>query len=155
MTTVTNQEFAPKIDEQLKKIKVKYCSGCDKVKYLEKEFYRAGKSYQKLCIICHNKSRIRYPNLKKYVRKVTGFRKLPEETRNKIRYQVFIRINYRQIAREHKIKYQTLILWKRSGQIPEWEEGIKPTVTEETEDPEDAHSEEDFFVLEDEDLDFT
>ena len=59
--------------------KMKYCSKCEKVKELNGGFYKAGKSWQKLCKICHNERRIEYAQNNIYKPKPVGFKKLPDE----------------------------------------------------------------------------
>lgn len=95
----------------------KLCKMCNEVKDLEKDFYKAGKSYQKYCIPCHNKKRYDYPHTYKYEKKLKGFGKLPEETRKNILYDISVRINYKEIAEKYGLKYLTLLSWKRKGLI--------------------------------------
>ena len=99
---------------------VKLCCDCQKVKTLEGGFYKAGKSYQKRCIPCHNEKRYEYA-FTKHNKKPTGFMKLDEDLRKKIMYDIHVRINFKDIARKYQangIKYQTLLVWNRKGQIP-------------------------------------
>lgn len=107
------------------KTQMKYCSKCEKVKELEGGYYKAGKSWQKLCKICHNESRIEYASNKVYIPKATGFLKLPEELQKKIIYDIYIRINFKDIYHKYKedypkIKHQTLLKWNREKQIPDY-----------------------------------
>jgi hypothetical protein len=102
--------------------KMKYCSKCLIVKELEEGYYKAGSSWQKLCKICHNESRIQYASNKVYTPKITGFLKLPEDLQNKIIYDIYVRINFKDIYKKYKdeypqIKHQTLLKWNREGQI--------------------------------------
>lgn len=98
---------------------VKLCKNCNIVKPIEKEFYKAGKSYQKYCKICHNKKRNTYKNTSNYVKKGTGFNRLDEDLRNKIIYDIYVKTNFREIAKKYDgIKYQTLLIWNRKNQIP-------------------------------------
>jgi hypothetical protein len=113
--------------DQKESKKMKYCSKCQIVKELEGGFYKAGKSWQKLCKICHNESRIEYATNKVYIPKATGFLKLPEDLRNKIIYDIYIRINFKDIYNKYKddypkIKHQTLLKWNRENQIPNYVE---------------------------------
>ena len=101
---------------------VKLCCKCEKVKTLEGGFYKAGKSYQKLCIPCHNEKRYEYVFNKSYKPKITGYMKLPEDIRKKVEYDIYVRINFKVIAKKYNLKYQTLLLWNRKKQIPDHKE---------------------------------
>jgi len=139
---MTNKENAKENVKENVMPAVKLCIRCNSVKSLEINFYRAGPSWQKLCKICHNERRLEYKFTRAYVIRPTGFKKLPEELRKKIIYDVYVRLNYRDICRKYKdeyknlLKYQTLLRWANSGQIPKYalEEvvttGIAPAVTE-------------------------
>ena len=105
---------------------VKLCVKCEKVKPLQGGFYRAGTSWQKYCKICHNERRATYPkSIRTYTPKPTGFKRLPDELQKKIIYDVYVKINYKNITRkyekEYNIKHQTLLKWAKSGQIPKYE----------------------------------
>ena len=102
---------------QLESVKQKLCRNCEKVKPLETGYYKAGTSYQKYCIQCHNEKRRNYASTYKYTKKPKGFAKLPEELREKILYDISVRINYKEIAEKYGLKYTTLLRWKRKGQI--------------------------------------
>ena len=95
----------------------KLCKKCDTVKPLEGGFYRAGNSYQKYCIPCHNKKRNDYTFVYKYEKKPKGFYKLDEDIRNKILYDISVRINYKEIAEKYGLNYNTLLSWKRKGYL--------------------------------------
>lgn len=101
---------------------VKLCTGCDKVKILENDFYKAGNSWQKYCKICHNEKRGDYVHKgTKYKKRLTGFEKIPIELQKKIQYDIRVKINFKDIAEKYKnegIKYQTLLKWNRKGLIP-------------------------------------
>jgi hypothetical protein len=104
---------------------VKYCVDCKKVKTLAGGFYKAGKSYQKRCILCHNAKRCEYSFNKNYIKKPTGYMKLDEDLRKKIEYDIYVRINFKDIYTKYQaygIKYQTLLMWNRKGQIKTYEE---------------------------------
>ena len=111
---------------QENKSPVKLCVKCEKVKTLEGGYYRAGKkSWQKLCKICHNEKRIEYNNNKEYTPKPTGFKKLPLELQNKIIYDVYIQINFKDITKKYvneypKLRHQTLLKWNRNKQIAKY-----------------------------------
>ena len=95
----------------------KLCRKCEKVKPLEGGFYKAGASYQKYCIPCHNERRYDYSHTYKYEKKPKGFSKLPEDIRKKILYDISVRINYKEIAEKYGLKYNTLLSWKRKGNL--------------------------------------
>jgi hypothetical protein len=103
--------------EQNESIQMKYCSKCEQVKPLEVGFYKAGISWQKYCIPCHNKKRCEYKHTYKYQKVPKGFQKLPEDIREKILYDISVRINYKDIANKYNLNYQTLCIWKRKGLI--------------------------------------
>ena len=52
---------------------VKLCVKCQKVKPLQGGYYKAGKSWQKYCKICHNERRVEYASSRNYTPKPTGF----------------------------------------------------------------------------------
>jgi hypothetical protein len=98
---------------------VKMCSNCQVAKNLEEDFYKAGKSWQRYCKPCHNARRLDYPRQKaKRVLKLKGFAKLSEEIQNNIKYDIYVRIAFTDIARKYDIKYSTLLSWKRKGIPP-------------------------------------
>ena len=103
--------------------KMKYCCKCEKVKELKGGFYKAGNSWQKLCKICHNERRIEYAQNNMYKPRPVGFKKLPEDLQKKIIYDIYVRINFKDIYNKYKdeypqIKHQTLLKWNREKQIP-------------------------------------
>lgn len=108
-------------------IEIKLCVNCDKVKNLNTEFYKAGSSWQKLCKLCHNEKRNNYKHEgTKYIKKETGFFKLPLELQNKIKYNIKVKVNFKDIAEKYKnegVKYQTLLKWSKKG-IPEYTDEI-------------------------------
>ena len=101
------------MDEEKKQMKL--CRKCEKVKPLEGGFYKAGASYQKYCIPCHNERRYDYAQTYKYEKKPKGFGKLSEDIRKKILYDISVRLTYKEIAEKYDIKYMTLLSWKRKG----------------------------------------
>ena len=120
---MTNKELSKEVYVQ----QVKFCISCEDVKPLEGGYYKAGKSWQKRCIKCHNKKRLDYTNNTKYKHKITGFKKLPEELQKKIIYDVYVKINFKDIFNKYnkeypQLKHQTLLRWNRAGQIPKFEE---------------------------------
>ena len=98
-----------------KEKQMKLCRMCNTVKELEGGFYKAGKSYQRNCIPCHNVKRYDYPHKTNYKKRPKGFSKLDEDIRKKILYDISVRINYKEIAEKYNIKYTTLLSWKRKG----------------------------------------
>jgi hypothetical protein len=105
---------------------MKFCVKCDKVKELEIGFYKAGNSWQKLCKICHNEKRIEYSFNRVYTPKVVGFKKLPEDLQKKIIYDIYVRINFKDITKKYvseypKLKHQTLLKWNKEKQIPKYQ----------------------------------
>jgi len=104
----------------------KWCRGCDKVFSLE-GFYRAGKSWQKDCKKCHNLKRNKYKHSRVYIKKPTGFLKLPEELQKKIIFDVYIRINFTDICKKYKDEYpgvlnhSSLLRWNRTNQIKKYQ----------------------------------
>ena len=90
----------------------KLCRNCNEVKDLEGGFYKAGTSWQKYCIPCHNRKRCDYGRTYKYEKRPTGFSKLPEDIRKKILYDISVRITYKEIAEKYNINYKTLLSWK-------------------------------------------
>jgi hypothetical protein len=106
----------------------KLCTKCDKVKSLKNDYYRAGEYYQKYCKECHNNLRLTYVhnNNTKYVKKPTGFIKLPKDLRDNIIYDRHMKMNYKNIWRKYtsqypELKYLSLTGWGRNGQIPKYE----------------------------------
>jgi hypothetical protein len=115
-----------------KRVRVnKLCVKCNKVKPLEGGYYKCAKSWQKLCKICHNARRIEYEHSNKaYVKTPTGFLKLPEEIQQKIKYDISVFINFKEIYKKYKgdcpkLNYQTLLTWERKGLIPNYVEPLK------------------------------
>ncbi len=106
------------------------CEKPSKIYYFETDggFYKAGKSWQKRCKICHNEKRLEYPMSRKpYKPKKTGFAKIPEDLQKKIIYDVYVRVNFKDITNKYKaeypkLKHQTILRWNREGQIPEYKE---------------------------------
>ena len=93
----------------------KLCRKCNVVKNLNNDYYKAGKGFQKYCIPCHNEKRYEYTRSYKYEKKPKGFSKLPQELRDKILYDISIRINFKEIAEKYNIKYPTLLNWNKKG----------------------------------------
>lgn len=106
---------------------VKLCSKCQKVKPLLTGYYKAGKSWQKFCKPCHNERRNEYENPTNYKKTPTGFMKLPEELRNKIIYDIYVRVNFKDIQKKYikeypnMTSYITLLKWNKAGQIPKYD----------------------------------
>ena len=110
---------------------VKLCVQCKEVKPLEGGYYRCAKSWQKLCKVCHNNRRIEYKHSNKtYIKTGTGFQKLPKDLQEKIKYDISVFINFKDIYRKYKdeypkLNYQTLLTWERKGLIPNYTTPIK------------------------------
>ena len=106
---------------------VKLCSKCQQVKPLATGYYKAGNSWQKLCKPCHNERRNEYDNPTNYKPTPTGFMKLPEELRNKIIYDIYVRVNFKDIQKKYMKEYPkmasyiTLLKWNKAGQIPKYD----------------------------------
>jgi len=88
---------------------VKLCVGCQEVKPLSTGYYKAGVSWQKRCKKCY------LVKTKKYIKKPQGFYKLDKEIQEKIKYDIYVRVNYKEIAKKYNIKYPTLLNWKLKG----------------------------------------
>lgn len=118
----------------------KTCKGCNTNKELKGGYYKAGKNaYQSLCKKCHNKTRANYKL--NYEKKGSGFKRLPIDLQNKIRQDVHRKIHctniYKRYVEEYpKLKYQTLLRWKRTGQIlpPDDIETVTPEKVEPVEE---------------------
>jgi hypothetical protein len=86
---------------------------------METGYYKAGKSWQKFCKLCHNKKRYEYKIApKKYDKKNTGFSKLDKDIQDKIIYDLHVKISYKEVSAKYKIPYPTLLSWKRKKLIP-------------------------------------
>jgi hypothetical protein len=103
---------------------VKFCKGCEEVKPTA-EYYKTGykEFIQKECKSCSNQSRKKYKFTKiEYIKKgrtkITGFKLLPPETRDKIKYDIYVKKNYKTIAKEYSLCYGTLMSWKKKNLIP-------------------------------------
>ena len=104
---------------------LKLCCDCKVVKPLSGGYYKAGNSYQKRCKNCHNVKRSQYNNTSNYVKKPTGFKKLDSELQKKIMYDIYVRINFKDIALKYpEVKHQTLLLWNRKNLIPKYVEPV-------------------------------
>jgi hypothetical protein len=106
---------------------MKYCSKCEEVKEMTNNFYRTGATaYQKYCKICHNERRSLYKSNSVYIPKTKkGFAKLPEELQKMIVYDIYVRINFKDIIRKYIVQYpnlrhQSLMRWNRLKQIPKY-----------------------------------
>jgi hypothetical protein len=98
---------------------LKKCKGCGEVKDKATCFYRAGPSYQSRCKPCHIAIRRTYKQTPKvYVRKPTGYARLPPETQQLILEMYRKREKWKTIALKTGVKYATLLKWKRENKIP-------------------------------------
>ena len=97
---------------------LKLCRGCNIVKSLDTDYYRAGtKGHQRLCKICHNKQRSKYKVKSNYTKKGTGFQVLDPEVQKQIIYEISVRVPLNEIAKKYNIKYMTFLNWKSKGKI--------------------------------------
>jgi len=104
-------------------IKMKTCKVCKMEKELTKNFYKNRKSYSPLCKICYTKrSSKRLKDKPVYVKKGSGFNKLPLELKKQIIQDIKDGLNCSKIYKKHnekynQLKYKTLTAWKRNGTI--------------------------------------
>ena len=93
--------------------KIKKCIKCNIEKSLQEGFYRAGsKENKKYCRPCHNKERLKWDIKYTYVKKGTGFSRLPEDIRANILKDIEDKLSYSKISKKYEIKYRTLLDWK-------------------------------------------
>jgi hypothetical protein len=103
----------------------KLCTGCNLIKFLDLEFHKAGKYYQKLCKICYNQRRNANYAISTINRtKKTGFKKIPEACRKQIIKHIHDNKNYKLTAATYGIKYSTMLYWKKQNQIPPYIEVV-------------------------------
>ena len=99
----------------------KICKTCDCEQLLAK-FYITQKrgdkiTYSTLCKTHSDiKRKINYQNKPKNY-KLKGFQKLDQEIQNKILKAIEEKINYKQISRDFKIPYATIMIWKKEKQF--------------------------------------
>jgi len=110
MTTPTP---TPKRSEQ-----VRICPGCNKIKFLEKEYYRAGKYFQRHCKPCHNALRKNYAIGTIYKKTPTGFFKLSQDKQEGIKKALEENKKLSVIARDYGVKYRTLLKWRADKKAP-------------------------------------
>lgn len=98
---------------------LKLCRGCDIVKKLDTDYYKAGKvgCFQRLCKNCHNKQRSKWAVKSNYKKKGTGFQLLDPEIQKQIIYEMAVRVPLNEIAKKYNIKYMTFLSWKSKGKI--------------------------------------
>ena len=101
---------------------LKKCLMCEEVKFLDIDYYKAGSSWQKYCKVCHNKKRKEYKNNSKYIKRKTGFLKLPQEIQEKIKYDMYVRVSMKDICIIYNLNYITFCRWKKKGQITQYNE---------------------------------
>jgi hypothetical protein len=99
---------------------VKLCKGCGEVKELKTGYYKAGKYYQGKCKLCQNKNRHLYKLTNNYKKKGTGFGRLDKEIQDKIVYDIYVKISFKEISKKYGIKYATLLSWKKKGLYPQY-----------------------------------
>ena len=116
-----------------KKKNVKLCPDCNDVKDLISCFYQVSKNgYTKRCKHCHNKNRQNYrikPQPYTYIKKRTGFNRLPNKLQDMIRYDIYVKLNLKTIYEKYKdeypiLKYQTLTRWNREGRIKPYDSNV-------------------------------
>lgn len=109
----------------------KKCSGCQIIKPTD-DYYKSTKYLQTLCRICHNQSRKKYKiNRPKYIKKLTGFNALSQETQDDIFYMIAIKYKITEICKKYKLNYKTYLGWRRNNSIPPIPEYIKNKVINE------------------------
>ena len=91
---------------------MKMCKMCNIEKPLEEGFYRAGRGWQTFCRPCHNKERLKWGIKSTYVKKGTGFSRLPDDIRANILKDIEDKLSYCKISKKYEIKYSTLLDWK-------------------------------------------
>ena len=100
-------------------VKTKHCVSCDTIKPVS-EYYMSRKWLQKRCKPCHNAIRKTYIQTSTYVKKKTGFCKLPDNVRIDI-LEDFKNIDsmaiYKKYGTENKFSYTTLRKWVKTGQL--------------------------------------
>lgn len=103
---------------------IKLCRTCGEVKSLEENFYKRTnlESYNKVCKSCLKKKREggekpKNKSKKIYIRRPTGFAKLPINVQKDILYDIRIGLNYLEIAKKYDLCYKSLTLWKKHGKI--------------------------------------
>lgn len=124
---------------------IKHCKGCNKIYSIEKDFYVCKGIIQVLCKKCHNENRTRNARIKReeklknkeenidevvekkprYIKKVKGFDKLPEDLQKKISFDIFVNKTFMSIYTSYvkeypDLNYQTLVYWSKSGKIPKY-----------------------------------
>ena len=99
-------------------IEMKFCRECDK-EIPKTDFYKTiGESVQTLCKVHTNKKRLKHYKDNHKPKKVLGFLALDENIRKQILEDVNInKMKIRPIAQKYKIKYPTLLNWKKTGQL--------------------------------------
>jgi len=93
--------------EQIKKL----CVGCDKTKYVDGNFYKAGNYFQKLCKICHNDKRKKWKIRGKMydTPRLSSFQKLPQDIQDSVTkdFQNPKHINTKAIFFKYKTECET------------------------------------------------
>ena len=96
----------------------KLCTGCNTLKTLSEDFYKAGEYYQRLCKVCHNATRKRFKRtVPKYVKRPRGFDKLSPERKEKIIDEYLSGKSMLDIARDNNIKYCSIRNWRKKGYL--------------------------------------
>ena len=97
---------------------MKLCRMCDIVKPLEEGYYKAGsKGFQKYCRPCHNQVRKQWTVKSSYVKKGSGFKRLPDDIQQSILKDIEDNVKYAVISRKYDINYITLMSWRKRNLI--------------------------------------
>ncbi len=96
---------------------MRICCECKIDKDLDKDYYRAGKWYQKRCKRCHNKQKTIYNRKCNKIYKKVGFNKLEIEVKEDIIKLLNEKIPYTKICKKYNINYFTFTSWKRKNLI--------------------------------------
>jgi hypothetical protein len=98
--------------------KVKICPGCNKIKFIERDYYKAGKYTQRNCKPCHNALRKKYAVGTIYKKTPTGFFKLTPDKQEGIKKALEENKKLSVIARDYGVKYRTLLKWRADKKAP-------------------------------------
>lgn len=120
---------------------VRKCRSCKEEKDLETGFYCTGKGrFAYICKQC-TRERSKEHGKKVYVKKKTGFNKLPESEQRGIVKMLNDGVNANKVALKFRINYATLKYWINNDQIPDSIEESEDEESEAYEEPEESESE--------------
>ena len=97
----------------------KFCVECQTEKPVE-DYYKTKKWLQKRCKPCHNGFRKNYAQKSTYIKKLTGFAKLPDSVKDSIledMKNVDSMAIYKKYGNENKFSYTTFRKWIITGQV--------------------------------------